>query len=367
MNLTASQAAALKYIEAYARELRTIGQDELPNVLAMSNISQKTFKEAVQQIKKHARVGLQFHPDRISKSGRTVAQALLEDGFYKNQFETHVSNGKLDPIAEGVRAKWEDNVFGGVFTAHAALLSERPKYGALNLMLYPDGPCPRFGSCYLLLKPVVSQRCTFTYMGSYRNPDEKGTLKLFEPIIAALMTECFERRFALGRQNISPPQLIDHLLTRLKLPFEDPSGRPPGRNLDHYIEAQVQGNVSLLSDVEILVADPSFKGSSVEEDFERLCKKYKIELWWHGGFRLPVKEVPDDFRGPTMPSLAERVSTGVYVDAFMIGQAAADLKDNPSKWADRGSYKVVLQELKYLWHVLVQFGEPLSSNKLSFL
>jgi len=39
MNLTASQAAALKYIETYARELRTVGQDELANVLAMSNIA----------------------------------------------------------------------------------------------------------------------------------------------------------------------------------------------------------------------------------------------------------------------------------------------------------------------------------------
>jgi len=360
MNLTASQAAALRYIKAYAREVRTVGQEELANVLAMSNIAEATFEEVVRQIKKHARVGLQFHPDRISKSGRSVAQALFEDGIYKNQFETHVSSGGLDPTAEGIRARWEDNVFGGAFSTHNADLSERPKYGALHLMLYPDGPCPRFGSCYLVLKPLVSHRCTFTYMDSHRNPTEKGTLEVFEPIIAALMTECFERRFALGKQNISPPELIDHLLTRLKLPFEDPSGRPPGRNLNHYIEAQVQGNVSLLSDAEILVADPSFKGSSVKEDFEQLCEKYEIELLWHSGFRLAVKEVPDDFRGPTMPSLAERISTGDYVDAFMIGKAAADLKDNPSKWSDRGTYKDVLQELKCLWHVLVQFGEPLS-------
>ena len=359
MKLTPSQVTALKFIETYAKKLHVVTQDDLTNVLAMSNISQKTYEVALQQVKKHARVALQFHPDRISKSGKTVSQDLFISGYYKNQFETHVSNGKLAPTPQGARAKWEDNMFGEAFTKHGADLSERPKYGALDLMLHPDGPCPRFGSCYLLLKPTVSQRCTFTYMDSYKNPIEKGTLKVFEPIFAALIAECFERRFALGKQNISPQELIDHLLTQLNMPYKSPSGQPPGRNLNHYIEAQVMGNISLLNDADFLVADASFKGSPIEENLKRLCEMYQIEFVWHSGFRLLVKEVPNDFRGPTMPSLAERVSASDYVDAFLIGKAAADLKKNPSDWKDRGSYKIVLQELKYLWHVLVQFGEPI--------
>ena len=144
------------------------------------------------------------------------------------------------------------------------------------------------------------------------------------------------------------------------MPFEDSAERPPGRNLNHYIEAQVHGDISLKRDAEILVASPCFKGSSLEGNFERLCERYGIELFWHGGFRLHVNEVPDDFRGPTMPSLAERVSTSDYVDALMIGKAAADLRNNPLQWADRGTYEVVLRELKCLWHVLVQFGEQAS-------
>ena len=356
MELTPAQIAALQHIEDYARSLDTIGQRELANVLAMSNISEESFQKAESQILKYARVGLHFHPDRISQNGKTVAQALLEDGFYKNQFETHVSNGKLDPYESGIRASWEDSIFGGVFQAHKSDLSERPKYGALHLILHPDGPCPRFGSCYFLLKPEASKRCTFTYMDSYRDPIEKGTLKEFDAVFAALMLECFERRFALGKGDISALWLIQHLLTQLKQPFQDPISLSLGRNLNHYIEAQVHGDVSLQSDVDYLVADMSFQGSRIHEQFTALCEQYKIELFWHKGFLLDVNDVPQDFRGPGMPSLAQRVSKDNSISAFLIGEAAADLNKNPAAWSDRGSFEEGLQELKCLWHVLVQFA-----------
>lgn len=357
MKLTAAQSAALKHIESYARGLSTAGQAELDNVLEMSNITLQAYAEAEQQIKTFARVGLQFHPDRISRNGMTVVDSLLNSGEYQNQFETYLSNGKLDPVVGGERASWEDRMFNGVFTEHRAELSERPKYGALNIMLHADGPCPRFGSCYILLKPEVSKRCTFTYMDSHRNPVEKGSLNCFSAIMAALMTECFERRFALGQSNISPSELISHLRTRLKAPFPDLSKTAPARNLNHYIEAQVHGDISLLTDADFIVADSSYKGSSTENDLELLCRRYDIELCWHRGFRLRADQVPDDFRGPAMPSLAERVAQGGYVDACTIGQAAADLKNSPSGWTGRGSYEVVLQELKCLWHVVVQYGD----------
>jgi hypothetical protein len=37
-----------------------------------------------------------------------------------------------------------------------------------------------------------------------------------------------------------------------------------------------------------------------------LALKYDIPIEWHCGFRLPVREVPDDFRGPEIPRLAQR-------------------------------------------------------------
>lgn len=324
----------------------------------MSNLSNERYDAAEQKIRDHARVGLQFNPDRVSQSGKTVVQSLLEDGRYKNQFETHLSNGKLDPIVEGERAGWEDTLFGGAFSKHQANLSERPKYGALHLMLYPDGPCPRYGSCFVLLAPSASARCTFTYMDSHRNPPEKGTLQYFEPIFAALMTECFERSFSLGRHQVSPPDLIDHLISNLERPFIEHISSPMGRNLNHYIEAQIHGDIQLNEDAELLVADPSFRGESVGDQLEELCEKFGLDLHWHQGYRLPISEVPEDFRGPSMPSLAERITNTDFIDAFMIGQAAANLETNPNDWEDRGTYGEVLQELKCLWHVLVRFGVP---------
>lgn len=358
LELTTAQSAAIRHIEDYARQLDSVGQRELANVLAMSNIGREVFGEAERHIREYAKVGLHFHPDRICGDGRTVVQALAEDGVYRNQFETHISNGKLDPMAGGERAGWEDQVFGGAFSASHTELAERPKYGALHLMLCPDGPCPRFGSCYLLLKQSATHRATFTYMDSHRNPLEKGTLRVFKPIIAALMTESFERRFVLGRHGMSPPNLIEHLLTHLKEPFKDPAKQESSRNLNHYIEAQVHGEISLTHDGDILVADPSFRGTSIEETFRRIGDLHELDLYWHSGFRLNVRDVPDNFRGPDMPSLAARVSSDGYFDAQMIGVAAADLKLKPERWADWGPYGVVLQQLKCLWHVLVQYGEP---------
>lgn len=357
MNLTSAQQAALKYIDQYASRTETLGEQDLANVLAMSNISTSQYDQMQKEIKTHARIGLHFHPDRLDRQGRTVVEALLADGRYKNQFETHLSSGGLDPSATGRRAGWEDQLFGASFTTHNAALSERPKYGALHLMGFPDGPCPRFGSCYFLTNSTVLSRATFTYMDSHRNPPEKGTIISFEPILAALMSECFERRFALGAYDISPPDLCHHLLTSLSAPFENPASLELGRNLNHYIEAQIHGNLFLAEDVSYLVADPSFKGTPIEGHFYRLCDAYQIELFWHSGFRLSVSDVPDNFRGSTMPSLAKRVARGDYVDAFAIGVAAADLRSNPNRWANRGSYRTVLQELKLLWHVLVQYGD----------
>ena len=195
-------------------------------------------------------------------------------------------------------------------------------------------------------------------MDSHRDPIEKGTLNVFEPVFAALMTECFERRFALGHHDITPNELVSHLRNRLREPLDITTNAQAGRNLNHYIESQVHGDVSLMRDAGALVADACFRETSLEQSFEKLCEKYSVDLYWHCGFRLAVAQVPDDFRGPAMPSLAQQIASEDYIDALAIGRAAKSLKSDPSKWSSRGSYESVLQELKCLWHVLVQFGEP---------
>jgi uncharacterized protein DUF3626 len=79
-------------------------------------------------------------------------------------------------------------------------------------------------------------------------------------------------------------------------------------------------------------------------------------MLWHPGFVLSIRDIPTDFRGSVMPSLARRITSEPFINAKMIGGAAASLRRNPELWSDRGTYHEVLQQLKYLWHVLVRFG-----------
>ena len=106
----------------------------------MSNITDEIFEEAVANLKSHARIALHFHPDRLDSSMKSVAEALFEQGVYKSQFETLLSNGSVSAYPGGERDLWEKRIFGGAYQLEGVTNEQRPKYGALNLMLHPDGP-----------------------------------------------------------------------------------------------------------------------------------------------------------------------------------------------------------------------------------
>jgi len=129
-------------------------------------------------------------------------------------------------------------------------------------------------------------------------------------------------------------------------------------NLDYYVEVQVHGDVKLGRDVEALVADPSFNESEVGMEMVALAAKFGFPLRWHVGSEIKAEEVPHDFRGPTVPSLAERVAKDGVVNVKAIGDAVSELTRDPAAWSERGSRAYVLQELKWLWHVLVRYGKP---------
>src|SRR5690606_12227179 len=99
--------------------------------------------------------------------------------------------------------------------------SERPKYGALNLMEYADGASPRFGSCYLRMRPSVSERCTFTFGDSHAGPEHIGTLGSFEPVLAALLDAVRRTGEALGTAGVDVAALVGRLR---------PLGRQEGRS-----------------------------------------------------------------------------------------------------------------------------------------
>ncbi|PYR34771.1 MAG: DUF3626 domain-containing protein, partial [Acidobacteria bacterium] len=153
------------------------------------------------------------------------------------------------------------------------------------------------------------------------------------------------------------------LLNELSPRRRDPVDGEAGRVLDTQIEAHVHGPVDLHRDVELLVADPSFAETTTEDCFRKLAHRYEIPLQWHCGFRLPVEDVPDDFRGPAMPRLAQRIAGAGVLDAAVIGAAAATLYRQPDSWRDWGTYWETFQHLKQLWHVVVHDGMPVVPTK----
>jgi hypothetical protein len=286
-----------------------------------------------------APITVSFHPDRVLADGLSVAEHLAAEGVYRSQFETGISNGGLTAYPGGDRERWEHRMFGGAYTGVAG----RPVYGGLNLAGYPDGASPRFGSCHLVLDPVVSSRATFSHGDSVTEPSVVGTATTFGAVWEALLDEVARRGRALNLPAASPQQWVRAL---------DEPRTAAGRALDDYVEAQVHGGLTLAEDVTAVVVDPSFRGTPVED----LLRRAVPDVRWAPGFRLASAAFPADLRGPEVPPLAAAVAAHYgreVLDAELIGRAARE----PGRWAAFGERAEVLQLLKYLWHILVLRGE----------
>ncbi|MCO8269596.1 DUF3626 domain-containing protein [Actinoplanes sp. TRM 88003] len=285
-----------------------------------------------------APITVNFHPDRLLADGRTVAEHLAADGVYRSQFETRISNGGLTAYAGGDRDVWEQRMFPGVYVGDAG----RPVYGALNLAGYPDGASPRFGSCHLVLAPDVAQRATFSHGDSFTEPSVFGTATTFGAVWAALLDEVSRTGGALNLPAASPAEWMAALAV---------DRVAPGRAMDHYVEAQIHGGLTLSGDVTAVVADPCFRGTPVEAQLRSLGP----ELRWAPGFALPADEFPADLKGPEVPPLARAVADHYdreVLDAAVVGRATHE----PHTWAAFGTPAEVLQLLKYVWHILVIRG-----------
>jgi hypothetical protein len=371
--LSAAQSAALRHIETTARDREATALSSTAAVFERAGYGLENYQVAMELVRRHARIVLHFHPDRFGRAPANVAESLLSDGVYRNQFEAGLSSGSPTACPGGERDIWERTLFDGAYHAEGVSASERPKYGSLELVRFPDGPAPRFGSCYFVLRDV-GVRTSITFMGS-EDPhaaDRAGSLAAPHGVMAAVLAEIENGGMAappwppfraptLGVPGITVRRFCE-LLKTLREHRPNPSLGEPGRVLDTGIEAQVHGPVILNRDVETLVADPAFAGTRVGQTLHELAEKYGFELQWHGGFRLSVGDVPDDFRGPAMPGFAQRVAlesalgVGGTLDAAVIGRAAASLHHNPEQWREWGDYFDTLRLLRQLWHVLVHFG-----------
>jgi hypothetical protein len=374
--LSMCQRAALRHVEAIACRAEAADRGRTGDMLTRAGCDCDDYARALQCVRSHARIVLHFHPDRFGLKSTTVAEALFEDGVYRNQFETGLSSGSVSAFPGGDRDAWENTLFGSAYHADGVTSSERPKYGALELVRYPDGPIPRFGSCYFVLRQSVVERTSFTFMGSEdpRATERLGTIDRMHSVMAALLVEIEAGGMAtpswppyraptLGVAQLTIPKLL-HMLLELAQSRKDPAIGKAGRVLDTQIEAQVHGPINLRCDVELLVVDPSFAESATGAVLRELSRRYELPLRWHCGFRLAARDVPDNFRGPEMPRLARRI-VGVdgTLDAAVIGRAAATFHQHPETWQDWDRHELALQHLKQLWHVLVHYGAPFYLNE----
>ena len=367
-SLTRAQSEALLHVEAVARKAETDALSSTAAIFERAELAPDRYADAIRSIRRYARIVLHFHPDRLCRKTRSVAECLLRDGLYRNQFETGLSSASPTAWPGGERDIWERTLFGGAYHAEGVTASERPKYGALELVRFPDGPIPRFGSCYLVLRGV-NARTSITFMGS-EDPhaaERAGTLAAPHSVMAALLSEIEHggeahppwppfRAPTLGVPGLSVERVC-RLLQDLRLPRGNPSSGEPGRVLDSGVEAQVHGPLRLDRDVELMVADPAFSSAPVGRTLREVENRYGIPLRWHRGFRLPVREVPPDFRDAAIPRFARFIAgEDGMLDAAVIGSAAVSLDLEPERWQEWGSYFDVLRLFRQLWHVVVHYG-----------
>lgn len=338
VHLDSHHERALAFVEAHASTRQPSDQSRLEHVTRMSALSPDTLDAVRSGIRQYARVCLHFHPDRPTPQGGNVLDGMLRTGHYRSQFSTGISNGSVTAHPGGARFEWESELFGGAYDREVHP-DDRPVYGALDLLPSADGPSPRFGSCYFVLHPGVSQRSSLCYGDSHVSPMDRGTLRHLDSILAAVFEDSFQRESVLGVQPLRPPALVRDLLN---LPTAERRRR--ANNLDYYIEAQVHGSVELSRDVASLHAESCFEGTPVGASLAALCERYDLSLVYRPARTLPVQAVPADFRGPEMPALARRICPGGTLTAYAIGRAA------------NAPQAESLQGLKYLWHVLVRFG-----------
>lgn len=352
---SSEQIRAVSHVREISRSRVKKAFNRIDLVLANAAIME-SINDLLDGLRARGSITLNFHPDRLLHDGRSVVEALLEEGVYRNQFESQIYNGGLTAFPGGDRDSWERDLFGDTYHEEGVRNEDRPKYGGLNLMKYQDGACPRFGSCYLMLKPHALDFSTYSFGDSVTDPDDVGVIDTFYSVFAALLEDT-EDSVVLGRRDVDIHTLVEHLRGRHVL-----SSDRMGRSLDNYIEAQIHMRLQLDRDVELLVADPSFRETKTGQQLATLSETIGAPIEWHKGSVLSFESIPSDFRETTTPLLGARItrefSSDGLLSAAVLGQAARSVVYEPERWADWADPVQTLQDIKYVWHSIVEFGQP---------
>ncbi len=343
--LTPKMEKAIDFVRANARESATRWAAQIRGVPGA--------EELLEVLGRKARIAVHFHPERRSHDGRSVAECLLDSGVFKTQWETGTSTGSPSAFIGGARDVWEARLFGGAYEGTDP--RERPRYGALRLFGYPDGPAPRFGSSYLVLAPHVLERTTFTYPGS-QEPQavhQAAPPHNLAPVLGPLLAAVTRDRCGLGVDRLTAEQLVERARRTAEAEWVVTEAAALGAALDSFVEAQVHGPIRLHEDVVGVVSDPAFRGTRVEKALLELCARWQLELSWHAGFVCDVSDVPETFRGWSTGALARRIGSGGLIDARVIGEAANHFEEASEDWPEFESRSDALTAFRRVWHALV--------------
>lgn len=298
------------------------------------------------------RITVAFHPDRLDRRGRTAVTGLLTDGAYLNQWTTGMSSGSRSALPGGFRDSWEREVFGLPADAPA---ERRPVYGALDLLRHRHGGSPAFGSCFLVLRDHVRERCTLTLGDSHLLPKRVGTFSRPEAIVDGLHEQA--ARGQLLGQQLSTEDLHAVLHSERRA--------APRRTVADYIEVQIHGGVSL-ADIAAIVIDPSFEGTAVERTARSAAEAANAAFEQHPGTVIEPRELrhdPDAVDWDDDPAYVDHLIASLEQAAHPSDKASAAiigrlLPEQPAAApaAEGDAPRSLLQQVKHLWRLTYKLG-----------
>lgn len=179
-----------------------------------------------------------------------LAKHLIDDPYYRNQFETKTTGGSTD-LAR--RRKWESSLFNQIY--NEADHSDRVKYGLLNITnTIFDNTAKIYGDSYFILNNNIKKRCSFTYGDSCNFPTTYSFL--------------YPNQFL----NKLPENFTNYIINNK---FEKLNNM-----LNTYIEVQIHGDIKIDRDIDKIMINKIYKHENEGVLLENISAKYNIPIEW---------------------------------------------------------------------------------------
>jgi len=278
--LSDTQLFALTDAYNHAVDLSNQAREALLKQLTALGFTAADLDTCVSYMRDKAPITVNFDPDkslavqttgfaprlglRVERNGSNrLIDSFLVDPDYRNQFETGITGGSNCAIPGGARDTWERTIFDGDYQTGPFDPTVRPKYGSVNARNIIDGGAPSYGSCCFVLKPSVRNRVTITPQNSSCcGRDDVGTL---DDCMHVLLKKSNLQDIVKAAINSASAATASSFTCGFDFP---------------YIEMQVHGPLELCKDVDLLVADPKYRGTPYEAKLRDLCARDGIKLMW---------------------------------------------------------------------------------------